>query len=88
MPDTITETKLTIRGRVNRRVVKVFVGSTEITLAADKTFAHQVTASKSDGGSLLVTFTTIDSNGLSESRPVHIATTFQNAPPLAPSAPV
>ena len=88
MPDTITETKLTLRGRVNSRVVKVFVGTTEIILGADKTFSHQVTASNSDGGSMLLTFTTIDSNGLSESRPVRIATAFPAAPPPVPSAPV
>ena len=88
MPDTITETKLTLRGRVNSRVVKVFVGTTEITLGVDKTFSYQVTANNADGGSMLVTFMTIDSSGLSESRPVRIATTFVAAPPPVPSAPV
>ncbi len=88
MPDTITETKLTLRGQVHSRVAKVLVGSTEITLNDDKTFSHQVTAINNDGGSMMLTFTTIDYYGRSESRPVRFTTAFVAAPPPVPSAPV
>jgi hypothetical protein len=81
---SITAASLTIRGRVNSRVVSVYVDGSEITLAADKTFAHTLAAPASG----MLTFTTIDSNGYSESRAVTVTTTAQAAPPPAmPSAP-
>lgn len=80
----ITTASLTIRGRVHSRVVSAYVDGTQITLGADKTFAHTFTVPASG----MLTFTTIDSKGYSESRAVKVTTTSQAAPPPPmPSAP-
>lgn len=80
----LTTASLTIRGRVHSRVVSVYVDGNEITLAADKTFAHTFTVPTSG----ILNFTTFDSQGYSESRAVKVTTTSQAAPPPPmPSAP-
>lgn len=79
MPPVITTASLTLRGRVNSRVAKVFVDGVEIILAADKTFAHTFTA-PSNG---VLAFTTIDHDGVSQSRAVQVVSTSQDAPPPA-----
>lgn len=80
MPPLITTASLTFRGRVNSRVAKVFVDGVEITLGADKTFAHTVTAPANS----MLTFTTIDNDGHSESRAVKVVTTSPPAADLTP----
>jgi hypothetical protein len=80
MPPLITTASLTLRGRVNTRVAKVFVDGVEITLGTDKAFAHIFTAPTSG----MMTFTTIDSDGHSESRAVTVVTTSPPAADLTP----
>ena len=63
----ITSVTVTLRGRVNSRVAKLFANGVEITLAADKSWSHVVTAPV---GMQTVSMTTIDSSGLSETRAV------------------
>jgi hypothetical protein len=74
---SITDATLTLRGRVNSRVAKVFVDGAEITLAADKTFIYSLTAPASK----LINFTTVDNDGHSETRAVQVTRTSQAAPP-------
>jgi hypothetical protein len=61
-------------------VAKVFVDGVEITLGTDKAFAHIFTAPTSG----MMTFTTIDSDGHSESRAVTVVTTSPPAADLTP----
>ena len=63
----ITTVTVTLRGRVNSRVVKLFANGVEITLAADKSWAHVATAPV---GTASLSMTTIDSSGLAETRAV------------------
>lgn len=64
----ITSVTVTLRGRVNSRVVKLFANGSEITLAADKSWSH--TVSDLPPGTRTLSMTTIDSSGLSETRAV------------------
>jgi hypothetical protein len=79
---SITSATITLRGRVNSRVVSLSANGAAVTLAADKTFAHTLTAPDD----ALVTFTTVASDGVAESRVVRLTRTPQAAPP--PLAPV
>lgn len=63
----ITSVTVTLRGRVNSRVVKLFANGVEIVLATDKSWSHEVTAPV---GTASLSMTTIDSSGLSETRAV------------------
>jgi hypothetical protein len=74
----LTVSTITLRGRVNSRVVRLFADGAEIVLAADKSFAHAVTLAVPPGSGVpsdhdrLVKLTTIDAQGLSETRIVRI----------------
>ena len=63
----ITSFTVTLRGRVNSRVVKLFANGVELTLAADKSWSQVVTAPV---GTRSISMTTIDNSGLSETRAV------------------
>lgn len=63
----ITSVTVTLRGRVNSRVVKLFANGSEITLATDKSWSHAVTVPP---GTRSLSMTTIDGSGLSETRAV------------------
>jgi hypothetical protein len=65
----ITSLTVTLAGRVNSRVVKLFANGAEIALAADKSWAHAVAVTP---GTRSLSMTTIDSSGLSETRAVLI----------------
>lgn len=73
----ITSVTVTLKGRVNSRVVKLFANGVEIPLAADKTWAHAMTAPST---SALLSMTTIDSSGLSETRAVLVESLTVPAP--------
>ena len=64
----ITSVTVTLKGRVNSRVVKLFANGSEVTLAADKSWSH-VQPDLVPGTSSL-SMTTIDNAGLSETRSV------------------
>lgn len=74
----LTTSTITLRGRVNSRVVQVFANGSAVTLTADKTFAHSVVLTIPPGSGVasdhdkLVKLTTIDAQGLSETRTVRI----------------
>ena len=74
----LTTSAITLRGRVNSRVVKLFANGSEVALAADKTFAHPLVLTIPPGSGVatdhdkLVKLTTIDAQGLSETRTVRV----------------
>lgn len=72
----ITSVTVTLRGRVNSRVVKLFANGAEITLAADKSWSHAVTVPV---GTMSLSMTTVDSAGLSETRAVLFESAQQTA---------
>jgi hypothetical protein len=76
----ITSTSITLRGRVNSRVTTLYANGTPVTLGGDHTFAHTVIA----GADQLVTLTTIDAQGLTETRAVRIER--ETVPYVAPAA--
>jgi hypothetical protein len=63
----ITSLTVTLSGRVNSRVVKLFANGTEIVLAANKTWSHALTVTP---GTRSLSMTTYDSSGLAETRAV------------------
>ena len=75
---TLTTSTITLRGRVNSRVVSLFANGSAVTLTADKTFAHPLVLAIPPGSGVasdhdkLVKLTTIDAGGLSETRTVRI----------------
>lgn len=82
----ITTITVVLRGRVNSRVVTLAANGAPVTLNTDKTYAHSLDI---PAGSSHLTFsvslTTVDSNGLSETRAVVIER--EDVPPVAFSAP-